>query len=87
VAKHGVNWRNAAVTLTGEIRDAKIPVHGRGALQKQRCCRCLSPDQLMETHDRALLDEWMANWSDLVDFEVHAVITSKDAAEEIAPRL
>jgi hypothetical protein len=43
--------------------------------------------QLMETHDRALLDEWMANWSDLVDFEVHAVITSKDAAEEIAPRL
>jgi hypothetical protein len=26
--------------------------------------------QLMETHDRALLEEWMANWSDLVDFEV-----------------
>src|SRR6267142_1134877 len=23
--------------------------------------------QLMETHDRMLLDEWMANWSDLVD--------------------
>jgi hypothetical protein len=43
--------------------------------------------QLMETHDRALLDEWMANWSDLADFEVHAVITSKEAAEEIAPRL
>jgi len=43
--------------------------------------------QLMETHDRALLDHWMANWRDLVDFEVHAVITSKEAAEKIAPRL
>jgi Domain of unknown function (DUF3303) len=43
--------------------------------------------QLMETHDRSLLDHWMANWSDLVDFEVHQVITSKEAAEKIAPRL
>ena len=43
--------------------------------------------QLMETHDRRLLDEWMANWSDLVNFEVHAVVTSKEAAEKIAPRL
>ena len=43
--------------------------------------------QLMETHDRLLLDEWMANWSDLVEFEVHPVITSKQAAEKIAPRL
>ena len=43
--------------------------------------------QLMETQDRRLLDEWMANWSDLVDFEVQAVVTSKEAAEKIAPRL
>ena len=43
--------------------------------------------QLMETQDRRLLDEWMENWSDLVDFEVHAVVTSKEAAEKIAPRL
>ncbi len=43
--------------------------------------------QLMETHDRRLLDEWMANWSDLVNFEVHAVVTSKEAAEKIAPLL
>jgi hypothetical protein len=34
-----------------------------------------------------LLDDWMANWSDLIDFEVHPVITSKEAAEKIAPRL
>jgi hypothetical protein len=43
--------------------------------------------QLMETRDRALLDQWMANWSDLVDFEVHPVLTSSEAAEKIAPRL
>jgi hypothetical protein len=40
--------------------------------------------QVMETEDRALLDEWLANWSDLVDFEVHAVITSAEAAERVA---
>ena len=43
--------------------------------------------QLMETEDRALLDQWMAKWSDVVDFEVEPVISSKDAAERIAPRL
>jgi hypothetical protein len=43
--------------------------------------------QVMETHDRALLDRWMDNWKDIVDFEVHPVITSKEAAEQIAPRL
>jgi hypothetical protein len=43
--------------------------------------------QLMETHDRRLLDEWISNWSDLTDFEVYPVITSQEAAERIAPRL
>jgi len=41
----------------------------------------------METHDRSLLDKWIANWSDLVEFEVHPVITSKQAVEEISPQL
>ena len=43
--------------------------------------------QIMETNDRALLDAWMARWSDIVDFEVHEVITSAEAAQRIAPRL
>ena len=43
--------------------------------------------QLMETADRALLDLWMANWKDLVDFEVHPVMTSKEASEKIGPLL
>jgi hypothetical protein len=43
--------------------------------------------QLMETNDRTLLNEWFAKWSDLVDFEVHPVISSAEAAQKIAPRL
>lgn len=43
--------------------------------------------QLMETDDRALLDQWIANWTDLVDFEIHPVMTSAEAALRIAPRL
>ena len=36
--------------------------------------------QLMETGDRALLNEWIARWQDIVDFEVYPVITSAEAA-------
>ncbi len=43
--------------------------------------------QVMETDDRQLLELWMANWKDLVDFEVHPVITSQEAAARIEPRL
>lgn len=50
----------------------------------QAFARCY---QLMETEDRALLDEWIAHWSDLADFEVHPVMTSREAVAQIAPRL
>jgi Domain of unknown function (DUF3303) len=40
--------------------------------------------QIMQTSDRGLLDQWMANWRDLVEFEVHPVITSAEAAEKVA---
>ena len=43
--------------------------------------------QLMETDDRKLIDEWILNWSDIVDFEIFPVITSKVAVEQIAPHL
>ena len=39
--------------------------------------------QVMETANRALLDDWMSQWADLVDFEVHPVLTSKEAAERV----
>jgi len=41
--------------------------------------------QVMETADRALLEEWMRRWSDLIEFEVHPVITSQQAAERMTP--
>ena len=43
--------------------------------------------QVMECEDPRLVEQWIARWSDLVDFEVLPVITSADAAEHIAPRL
>ena len=43
--------------------------------------------QVMETADRALLEQWIGQWSDLVDFEVQAVITSTEAAHRIEPGL
>lgn len=41
----------------------------------------------METDDPRLLDDWIARWNDIIDFEVHPVITSAKAAERIRPRL
>ena len=43
--------------------------------------------QLMETDDENLLKEWIANWSDIVDFEFFEVMTSAEATEKIAPKL
>ena len=42
--------------------------------------------QVMECADRALLDEWMAQWADLVRFEVVEVLTSAEAADAVARR-
>ncbi len=43
--------------------------------------------QLMETDDPALLEEWMAKWSDLVEFELYPVMPSREAVEKIEPLL
>ena len=43
--------------------------------------------QVMETSQRALLDEWLAAWDDLVDFDVVPVITSAEAASSVTDRL
>ena len=39
--------------------------------------------QLMRTDDIALLHQWAANWSDLVEFEFVPVMTSKEAAAQV----
>ena len=43
--------------------------------------------QLMETENRTSLEEWLANWNDLVEFEVYPVITSTEAVEKVSSRL
>lgn len=43
--------------------------------------------QVMECEDRGLLEQWMARWSDLVDFEVVPVMTSAQAVARVAPSL
>jgi hypothetical protein len=46
--------------------------------------RCYQP---METRDRPILDEWMDNGGDLVEFEAHPVITAEVAANTVALRV
>jgi hypothetical protein len=43
--------------------------------------------QVMECDDVRLLDEWMAQWKDIVDFERIPVMTSAEAAAAVAPHL
>ena len=40
--------------------------------------------QIMDVEREELLQEWMANWSDIVDFEYVAVMTSAEAASRSA---
>lgn len=40
--------------------------------------------QVMECDAASQLEEWMAGWRDLVDFEVLPVITSEEAASAVA---
>jgi hypothetical protein len=50
----------------------------------QDLTRCF---QIMECESRALLDGWLENWKDLVDFEVAAVVSSSEARAAVEPRL
>jgi hypothetical protein len=43
--------------------------------------------QVMECDDRALLDDWMSKWADLVCFEVVPIVDSSEAAATIATNL
>ena len=43
--------------------------------------------QVMECRDLVLLERWLDNWRDIVDFEVIPALTSSEAAAAVAPRL
>ena len=42
--------------------------------------------QVMECDDPSLLEQWMARWKDLTEFEVIPVITSAEAVAAVALR-
>lgn len=43
--------------------------------------------QLMECDDPRLFERWTEQWADLVEFEIVPVVTSREAAEKMAPAL
>ena len=43
--------------------------------------------QVVECDDPALIDQWTARWSDLVEFEVVPVVTSQEASDALAEDL
>jgi hypothetical protein len=49
---------------------------------KMECCF-----QLMRTANRKLLEQWVDNWSDIVEFEVYPVISSNEAVQRLKPFL
>jgi Protein of unknown function (DUF3303) len=53
----------------------------RGSWVTADLTRCY---QLMECSDRSLLDAWMAQWADLVQFEIAEVLTSGEAAQTVS---
>jgi hypothetical protein len=43
--------------------------------------------QVMEANDVTLLQRWVAEWSDLIDFEIVPVVTGKDVATALESQL
>jgi len=43
--------------------------------------------QLMECHDPRLLQQWVLNWRDLMEFEITPVVASPEMVEMIRPLL
>ena len=43
--------------------------------------------QIMETDDVTLLQQWVSDWSDLVEFEIVPIVSGKETAEALADRL
>jgi len=55
-----------------------------GSWVTEDLARCF---QVVECDHRSLLDRWIADWRDIVDFEVIPVLSSAEAQAAVAPRL
>jgi hypothetical protein len=59
-------------------------LHYVGSWITEDLARCY---QVMECSDRRLLEQWLAQWSDLIDFEVVPVLSSAEVQATLAPSL
>lgn len=50
-------------------------------VEERSLARCF---QLMETEKPNLFEQWIANWSDLVEFEIVPVISSAEAPSRLS---
>jgi hypothetical protein len=80
-ALHGDRALQTRRSATGRRKIQKQGPHAAGRrylhieLDGVKRARCF---QIMEAADQELLEEWIAHWNDLVDFEVVPVATSAD---------
>lgn len=66
----------------GRLAPAGLTYVNSWVTEDLKCCY-----QVMECESRALIDEWVAAWRDIVDFEVIKVVTSAEAAATVALRM
>jgi hypothetical protein len=59
-------------------------LHYRASWVEKNFDRCF---QLMECDDERLFQDWMANWNDLMDFEIVPVTTSDEMQKMMFPRV
>lgn len=65
-------------------RSIPVGVEYLGSWVTEDLSRCY---QVMSCEGRSDLDDWMASWADLVDFDVVPVMTSAEAQAAVAYRL
>ncbi len=70
--------------LKNEGRLMPDGVEYRGSWVTEDLASCF---QVIECTERSLLDEWIANWQDLTEFEVVPVISSAEALTAVTRRL
>jgi hypothetical protein len=59
-------------------------LHYRGSWIERNFDRCF---QLMECDDESLFQQWIANWKDLMDFEIVPVAGSEEMQKTLFPQV
>jgi hypothetical protein len=82
------HFQHDALAVYRRFRDhgRQMPeeLHFVGSWVSADLARCF---QLMECDEVGLLQQWVARWSDLAEFEIVPVTPGKDTAEALAPLL